>query len=292
MDRVLAVGEVLWDLLPGGKQLGGAPGNFAYQCRSLGADARLVTRVGDDDLGREVLDRFRALGLPTDGVEIDPIAPTGTVSVELDADGQPRYTIHENVAWDRIAADATALRHAAEADAICFGSLAQRGPVSREAIARLVDAAKPGALRIFDVNLRPPFIDREVIERSLERANVVKLNDHELATLAEMFGLIGEPRELVAALVDGFDLRVAAVTRGTAGSLLFRDGEWSDHPGIPVEVVDTIGAGDSFTAAMTVGLLAGRPLDEINGRANAVAAFVCTQPGGTPALPASLLAGL
>ena len=135
MKKVLAVGEVLWDLLPGGKQLGGAPGNFAYHCRSLGADARLVTRVGDDDLGREVLDRFRALDLPTDGVEIDPTAPTGTVSVELN-DGQPRYTIHENVAWDRIEADATALRLAAETDAICFGSLAQRSPVSREAIAR------------------------------------------------------------------------------------------------------------------------------------------------------------
>lgn len=291
MDRVLAVGEVLWDLLPGGKQLGGAPGNFAYQCRSLGADARLVTRVGDDDLGREILDRFRALGLPIDGVEIDPIAPTGTVSVELN-DGQPRYTIHENVAWDRIAADATALRLAAEADAICFGSLAQRNPISREAITRLVDAARPGALRIFDVNLRPPFIDREVIERSLERASVLKLNDDELAMLAEMFGFYDTPEGVIEALAGRFDLDVIAVTRGPIGSLLFSAGHWSEHEGVAVEVVDAIGAGDAFTAAMATGLLAGLSLDAINRRANAVAAFVCTQPGGTPALPAALLAGL
>lgn len=291
MKKVLAVGEVLWDLLPGGKQLGGAPGNFAYHCRSMGADARLVTRIGDDDLGREVLARFEALGLPTECVEVDPSASTGTVGVELDARGQPHYTIHEDVAWDRIEADAKALAHAAEADAVCFGSLAQRAPKSREAVARIVAAAKPGSLRIFDVNLRPPFVDREVIARSLELANVLKLNDEELTVLAEMFGLGDGESGIVARLAHMFGLDVVAVTRGGSGSLLFRRGEWSDHPGVSAEVVDTIGAGDSFTAAMTVGLLAGLPLDEINRRANAVAAFVCSRPGGTPALPESLARG-
>ena len=290
MKKVLAVGEVLWDLLPGGKQLGGAPGNFAYHCRSLGADARLVTRVGDDDLGREVLARFDALGLPTEFVQVDPEAPTGTVGVEL-TDGQPRYTIHEGVAWDRIEAGAAALAFAAEADAIGFGSLAQRSPRSRESIGRIVAAAKPGALRIFDVNLRPPFVDRDVVDRPLEMANVLKLNDQELVELGSMFGLEGEPREVIAGLADRFGLEVVAVTRGDSGSLLFRGGEWSDHPGVPAEVVDAIGAGDSFAAAMAVGLLDGRPLDEINRRANAVAAFVCTRPGGTPALPESLIRG-
>jgi fructokinase len=291
MRKVLAIGEVLWDLLPGGKQLGGAPGNFAYHCRSLGADARLVTRVGDDDLGREILARFEALGLPADFVSVDPDAPTGTVGVELGPGGQPRYTIHEGVAWDRIEADARSLAFAAEADAVCFGSLAQRAATSREAIGRLVAAARPGALRIFDVNLRPPFVDREVIEHSLNLANVLKLNDHELVELGEMFGAAGEPREAVAGLAGRFGLAAVAVTRGDAGSLLYRDGEWSDRPGVPVEVVDSIGAGDSFTAAMAVGLLDGLPLGEINRRANAVAAFVCSRPGGTPALPESIIRG-
>ncbi|WP_337174262.1 carbohydrate kinase [Paludisphaera sp.] len=292
MRNVLAVGEVLWDLLPGGKQLGGAPGNFAHHCRSLGADARLVTKVGDDDLGREILARFEALGLPTDFVAVDPDAPTGTVGVELDAGGQPRYTIHEGVAWDRIEADERSLAFAAEADAVCFGSLAQRAETSRAAIGRIVAATKPDALRIFDVNLRPPFVDRDVISRSLVLTNVLKLNDQELVVLAEMFGAVGEPRDVVSRLAGRFGLKAVAVTRGGSGSLLYRDGEWSDHPGTPVEVVDSVGAGDSFTAAMAIGLLDGLPLDEINRRANAVAAFVCTRSGGTPALPESIVRGL
>ncbi len=291
MFQILAVGEVLWDLLPGGKQLGGAPANFAYHCRALGADARIVTRIGDDDLGREVLERFRALGLPTDTVEVDPDAPTGTVGVEVDAAGQPRYTIHEGVAWDRIEAGPAAMAHAAEADAVCFGSLAQRAEKSREAIARIVAATRPDALRILDVNLRPPFVDRGVIERSLGLANVLKLNDQELVVLGEMFGVSGPVEASVEALADRFGLRLVAVTRGSAGSLLFAEGRWSDNPGEAVEVVDAVGAGDAFTAAMTLGVLAGRPLDEINRRADAVAAFVCTRPGGTPALPESLRSG-
>lgn len=287
--KVLAVGEILWDLLPGGRQLGGAPGNFIHHCRELGADARLATRVGDDDLGREILARFKALGRSTEFVEVDPDAPTGTVGVELDGDGQPRYTIHEGVAWDRIEGGAEAMAFAAEADAVCFGSLAQRAPRSRRSIGRIVAATKSWALRILDVNLRPPFVDRDVIAQSLVLANVLKLNDQELDVLAGMFGMAGTPREVVVGLSLRFGLDVVAVTRGGSGSLLFRLGEWSDHPGVAVEVVDTIGAGDSFTAAMTMGLLAESPLDAINARANAVAAFVCGRSGGTPPLPESLI---
>ncbi len=187
--KMLAIGEVLWDLLPSGRQLGGAPANFAYHAHALGADARLVTRVGDDALGREVLERFRLLGLPTDTIAVDAAAPTGTVSVELGPGGQPQFTIHENVAWDRITADEIALAAAAEADAVCFGSLAQRSEPARRAVRLLVAATRPGAFRIFDVNLRPPFVDRDVIEGSLVLANVLKLNDLELSVLAEMFGL-------------------------------------------------------------------------------------------------------
>jgi fructokinase len=287
--KVVGIGEVLWDLLPAGRQLGGAPANFAYHARALGADARLVTRIGEDALGREVLERFRALGLPTDTVAVDAGAPTGTVSVELGPGGQPRFTIHENVAWDRITADGAALAAAGAADAVCFGSLAQRAAPARHAIRTLVAATRPGALRIFDINLRPPFIDREVIEGSLALANVLKLNDQELPVLAEMFGLPGGVREQMAELARRYELSPVALTRGPSGSLLLADGRWSDHPGQPVEVLcDTVGAGDAFTAALAVGLLAGRTLDEINGHANDVAAFVCSRPGGTPPLPDAL----
>jgi fructokinase len=286
--RILAVGEVLWDLLPSGKQLGGAPANFTFHCRSLGGDARLVTRIGGDALGREVLDRLRSLGLPTDTVQVDPTAPTGTVDVTLAADGQPLYTIRTGVAWDRIGADALATACASTADAVCFGSLAQRDEPSRGSIRSLVQAARPGALRMFDVNLRPPFVDPGVIEDSLGLADALKLNDLELPALATLFGLPAEPRAMMTALARRFDLSLVALTRGSAGSLLLADGAWSDHPGVRVEVSDTIGAGDAFTAALVVGRLAGLPLDAINRHANAVAAFVCTQPGGTPELPDAL----
>ena len=204
--QILAVGEVLWDLLPKGKQLGGAPANFTYQCRSLGADARLVTRVGDDALGREVLERFRLLGLPTETVQIDPEFPTGTVDVALAEDGQPRFTIHEHVAWDRIMADENSLATAARADAVCFGSLCQRSEPARTAIRSLVSATRPGALRLFDVNLRPPFVDRDVIADSLTLANALKLNDQELPELTAMFGLSASVRESMAELADRFGL--------------------------------------------------------------------------------------
>jgi fructokinase len=286
--KIFAVGEVLWDLLPTGKQLGGAPANFSFHCRGLGALARLVTRIGDDDLGRQVLGRFRLLGLPTETVQLDPDWPTGTVAVTLADDGQPRFTIHEHVAWDRIAADETALAEARSADAVCFGSLAQRSEPSRRAIRALVSAARPEALRVFDVNLRPPFVDRDVIADSLELADVLKLNDQELPELAAMFGLPPGVREAMEELAGRFGLSVVALTRGAGGSLLMADGRWSDHPGTPAEVCDTIGAGDAFTAALTVGLLAGRPLEEINRHANEVAALVCSRPGGTPALPEAL----
>jgi fructokinase len=286
--KILALGEVLWDLLPSGKELGGAPANFAGHARALGAKARLVTRVGDDALGQEARRRIRLRGLPTDTIAVDADAPTGTVSVALGPSWQPRFTIDEDVAWDRLAADDIALAAAAEADAVCFGSLAQRSEATRRTIRTLVVATCPDALRIFDANLRPPFVVREVIEGSLELANVLKLNDQELPILAEMLGLPDGTREQMAELARRYTLSLVALTRGADGSLLFADGHWSYHPGLPVTVRDTVGAGDAFTAAMTIGLLAGWPLDEINERANEVAAFVCSQPGATPALPEML----
>lgn len=287
--RILALGELLWDLLPRGAQPGGAPANYAIHCRGLGAEARLVTRVGDDARGKELLAWLGEHGLALDTVQVDSERPTGTVSVTLSEDGQPTYIIHEGVAWDRIALDGPALEAVREVDAICFGSLAQRSPISHATIRDLVIASPPRALRIFDVNLRPPYDSHEVVEESLALANVVKVNDLELERLAEWLGLGGTVREQVEELARRFALRLVAVTRGAGGSLLFGGGRWSEHPGFSVELADTVGAGDAFTAALTLGWLAGRPLDLINAWANAVGAYVCSRSGGTPPLSPSIV---
>jgi fructokinase len=286
--RVLGVGEVLWDLLPAGAQPGGAPANFACHARALGADAGVVTRVGDDPLGRDILRRFEALGLPVRLVQVDDSAPTGTVGVELDTDGVPRFTIHGDAAWDLLLATEGALAAARAADAVCFGSLGQRGEPSRRAIQALVAATPARALRIFDVNLRPPFYSREVLEHSLRLANVLKLNDTELPVLASLFGAGGSPEAQLEGLARRFDLRAVALTRGAQGSLLRGAAGWADHPGLAAEVVDTVGAGDAFTAALALGLLLEWPLDRTNALANEVASHVCGHAGATPSLPPRL----
>ncbi len=286
--RIVGIGEVLWDLLPSGRQLGGAPANFTYHAGALGANTRLVSRVGNDNLGRETLERLTKLGVPTECVEIDHRLPTGTVGVTVSTDGQPHYQIHENVAWDAIRGEAAARRAVAAADAVCFGSLTQRSEPSRWTILSLVASVPAAALRIFDINLRQHYYTRDVIEKSLALANVLKVNDAELPRLAEMFGLNGDARTQLQELAGRHSFRAVVCTRGGSGSFLFAKGRWSDHPGIPTQVVDTIGAGDSFTAAMTLGLLAGWELDRINEHANRVAAFVCSSAGATPALPNAL----
>lgn len=287
--RVLGVGEVLWDMLPGGPQLGGAPANFAYHAHALGAQAQVISRVGNDEAGRDLLRQFREMGLPTATVQVDEVAPTGMAKVELSGDGLARFTIQENVAWDYIAATSEALAAAGAADAICYGSLAQRSEFSRRAIQQLVAATPIDALRVFDINIRQRFYSRAVIEESLHLADVLKLNDDELPTLAAMFNLSGSTEDQIATLAHTFGLRLIALTRGENGSLLYESGKdgacWSDCAPRPVKVVDTVGAGDSFTAALVLGLLRQMDLDEINGIANEVARYVCSQAGATPRLP-------
>jgi fructokinase len=283
--RMVGIGEALWDLLPSGPQLGGAPANFAYHAHALGGEAQVVSRVGSDQLGRDIVVRIEAMGLSSAGLQTDETAPTGTVTVALDGNGVPSYTIHENTAWDRIAATPGSLALARTADAVCFGSLAQRSPVSRESIQCLVSAAPAAAWRVFDINLRQHYYDRDVIERSLQLANVLKLNDDELPVLAGMFGIPGGPEAQIESLAAGFNLNVVALTRGGRGSLLYRDGNWSDCAPAPVKVVDTVGAGDSFTAALVLGLLHGDSLDTMHAFASEVAAYVCTCAGATPTLP-------
>jgi fructokinase len=283
---VVGIGEVLWDLLPGGPQLGGAPANFACHARALGADASVVTRVGDDELGHRILDRFRKMCLPLNTVQVDPVAPTGTASVTLNPSGIPQFHLQENVAWDRLVVTEHLLNIVQTADAICFGTLAQRGVVSRSAIQRLLAVASADALRIFDVNLRGSFYSRDVIDQSLALANVLKLNSDELPILGEMFSIGGgTPRSQIQSLAKMFQLRIVALTCGEKGSLIYAEGVWSEQVPAPTPVVDTVGAGDSFTAALVMGLLAGMPLQDAHAFANEVSTFVCSQPGATPALP-------
>ena len=283
--RVVGIGEVLWDLFPDGPQLGGAPANFAYHAHALGASAQVLTRIGKDRFGNEILERFKAMELPLDTIQLDGGTPTGTVTVRLNGNGVPHFVIHENVAWDRLEITETAREAASQANAICFGTLAQRKPLSRATIQQLVGTSPEIALRVFDINLRQQFYSREIIEQSLVLANVVKLNDGELSILAEMFQLGANPHRQMEKLAQDYGLRLVALTRGPNGSLLYQNGRWSMQPPPPVQVVDTVGAGDSFTAAMVLGLLAEMDLDEVHAAAVEVAGYVCSQAGATPALP-------
>jgi fructokinase len=282
---VFGVGEVLWDLLPSGPQLGGAPTNFAFHAAGLGSPAGVVTRVGRDELGDRVSSTLTSLGLSTALVQTDPDLPTGTVSVTLSDAGIPDYVIHEPAAWDRLAATPAALEAMQGAGAVCFGSLAQRSAEARVAIQALVAATPESAWRILDVNLRQHYFDRSVLEASLQLANVFKLNVHEVPVVADLVGVTGDLRARVERLAERYSLRVVAVTQGEVGSLLLREGRWSHRPARIVDVKDTVGAGDAFTAALCVGLLRGLDLDAVNAVANEVAAFVCAAAGATPTLP-------
>ncbi len=288
--RIFGIGEVLWDLLPTGRQMGGAPANFAYHAHALGADAEIVSRVGDDVPGREIIGRLGERGLSTRGITTDPIHPTGTVTVELDAGGQPRYVIHEGAAWDHLDAMPALLATLAGADAVCFGSLGQRCEPARTAIRTLVDHTPRRAVRVFDVNLRQNFYSREILVHSLRMANVLKLNADELPIVCRLLGVGGTPREQLAGVLGRYGLRLVACTRGGDGSLLYDGRDWSEHPGFDAEVKDTVGAGDAYTAAITLGLLAGWPLDKTSRLANQVAAHVCACDGAMPPMPGELAA--
>lgn len=279
---VVGIGELLWDLFPGQRRLGGAPVNFACHCLQLGATAYPASSVGQDHLGLAILNELSARGISAAHVTEDPDHPTGQVLVTLDADGKPSYEICTGAAWDAVPMSDALAALAGKADAACFGSLAQRDPVSRATIQSFLKAMRPESLKIFDINLRQAFFTREIIESSIKLANVLKLNDEELPVVAEMFGLKGSVRDQLAALLNTFSLKLIAYTRGKDGSLMVTPDEWNDCPGTPVDVVDSVGAGDSFTATLCMGMLSGQPLTVINHHANRVAAFVCSQPGATP----------
>ena len=282
---ITALGEVLWDVFPDGPRFGGAPANLACHAAALGADSWMLSQVGDDALGRGALDALGEHNVNVTCVGRDSQFPTGTVQVELDDAGKPSFTIADNVAWDHLQWSEPAKQLAASCHAVCFGTLGQRSDDSRRVIQRFLAAVPETALRILDVNLRPPFFDDRVIRESLGLANVFKLSDEELDIVASACGIAGSEAEVLSTLSKRYQLRLIALTRGGSGATLFTEDERSDCEGISVDVKDTVGAGDAFTAAMTVGLLAGKPLSAVNRRAGEVAAFVCTQSGATPTLP-------
>jgi fructokinase len=284
--KVLGMGEILWDLLPNGRQLGGAPANFAFHAKQLDLDAGVVSAVGQDGNGKDILEMIMRFGLRSFiGVNENP---TGTVSVTLNEHGVPVYIIHENVAWDFVDPMPDATEWARETAAICFGSLAQRSAQTRKTIHELLEIAPPGCLKIFDINLRQKFHTREIIESSLQEANILKINDEEIMILGEMFNL-GDQEEIIAErAIRQFRLDYLALTKGGTGSWMFSgfDSSWLPTP--KVTVADTVGAGDSFTAAMAAGILSGKKLQDIHKLAVEVSAFVCTQRGATPELPPAI----
>ena len=282
--KVVGLGEVLWDLLPRGACLGGAPANFAYITTLMGDQGIVASCVGEDSRGLEALRRMEELGLDIDHVQTDRQHPTGTVNVEVDGNGQPRFEIAHDVAWDHLQWTLD-WQHVAETiDAVCFGSLAQRSDTSRTTIRRFLAACAPSTLKIFDVNLRQSYYTPDILSQSMKLADIVKLNNDELPQIMSLHKL-AHAGELPSArrLIRDYNLKVVCVTRGGKGSLLVTDTDSSEHPGFKVRVADTVGSGDAFTAGLVHEYLHGASLDLMNEVANLVGAWVASEAGATPA---------
>lgn len=285
---IVGLGEALWDVLPEGAKLGGAPANFAYHASQFGHEAVAISALGNDALGDETVRRFDDMGLK----HIMPRVPypTGTVGVELDAEGIPTYDIKANVAWDNIPFTPEIEEAAHTCRAVCFGSLAQRSETSRNTILKFLDTTPMDCLKIYDINLRGNFYTKEIIQNSLRRANILKINDEELVAIGRMFGYPGLDIENKCWLILGkYNLDMLVLTCGTNGSYVFAPGTKSFQETPKVEVADTVGAGDSFTGSFTAAILAGMPIAEAHKLAVEVSAYVCTQKGAMPQLPAELL---
>jgi fructokinase len=285
---VIGIGEILWDVFPDGPRFGGAPANFACSVAELARDridVYMTGGVGADDLGRRAIEALQLHGVDTSCVAVVD-RPTGQVLVKIEEAGRASYEFASDAAWDKVAWYGGLQQIAARAAAVCICTLAPRSEISRETIHLFVRETPAACLRVLDINLRPPFWNEAIVMQSLQLANVLKVNDGELSVLAHMLHWSGADHELLQQLVDKFSLQLVALTRGAAGALLVSEsGERSDLPGQPTIVVDTVGAGDSFTAALVIGLLSSLPLNTINAWGNRVAAFVSSQPGATPHIP-------
>lgn len=284
---VIGIGEALWDMLPEGKKLGGAPANFAYHARQFGMEGLAVSAIGRDKLGEEIVTALEEPHLPyhLDRVEY----PTGTVQVSLDNRGVPQYTIQTGVAWDNIPYTPQLAELAGKCRAVCFGSLAQRSPVSRESIGRFLDAVPADCLKVFDINLRQDFYDKDVLESSFRRCDILKINDEELVVVARLFNLPGLAlEEKCRYLIREYKLSMLILTCGVNGSYVFYEGGMSFLDTPKVQVADTVGAGDSFTGSFVGSLLSGKSVSEAHETAVKVSAFVCTQSGAMPIVPDNL----
>ena len=285
-DFVVGMGEALWDILPEGKKIGGAPANFAYHVSQFGLPSCVVSAIGDDALGHEIIENFTSKGLNQLIAEVP--YPTGTVQVEIDQAGIPQYDIKENVAWDNIPYNEVLQDLAKKTKAVCLGSLAQRNVVSRETINRFLDAMPKNDdnLVVFDVNLRQGFYNKDILTNSMERCNILKINDEELVVVSRMFGYPGiDLQDKCWILLGKYNLKMLILTCGVNGSYVFTPGKVSFQPTPKVEVEDTVGAGDSFTAAFIASILKGKSVEEAHATAVRTSAFVCTKKGAMPVLP-------
>jgi fructokinase len=280
--NVVGIGELLWDVLPGGKKLGGAPCNFVYHAQQQGANGLALSAVGDDAHGKEILETLKAKNISLELIQENE-KPTGTVDIKLDENGIPEYTIHENVAWDFIRFNELIKQSVTNADIVCFGSLAQRNKFSHETIMKILICCRPETLVVFDINLRQNFYSKEIIEYSLRSCNVLKMNEEELPVICNLLGVYSSNEDhQVLELLRRYDLKLVAYTKGSEGSLLMTPNEKSYIPTPHVIVKDTIGAGDSFTSAMILGYAKGLSLKVLHQKAVELSANVCTQDGAMP----------
>lgn len=285
---IVGIGEILWDIFPEGKVLGGAPANFAYHVSQFGFDGRAISAIGNDELGEEIIENLDSKNLKYI-VEKTPF-PTGTVQVTLDENGVPNYEICQKVAWDNIPFTPEMEELARKTKTVCFGSLAQRNEASRLTINRFLDLVPENALKIFDINLRQHFYSQELIDHSLSRCNILKINDDEVVLVAKLFGWDGKTEmEVCQKLLTDYSLSILVLTKGTQGSYVITPDETSFKPTPPVEVADTVGAGDSFTAGFVASLLNGKTITASHQAAVEVSAYVCTQHGAMPVLHESLI---
>jgi fructokinase len=279
---IVGVGEILWDILPEGKKLGGAPCNFVYHAQMQGAHGLILSAIGNDDHGSEILEVLESKQLSAELIQIND-KPTGTVDVLLNDEGIPEYTIHEQVAWDFITLNEATEKAASQADIICFGSLAQRNYTSQQTIKKLLRGCKHESLVVYDINLRQHYYTKDIIHQSLQSSNVLKLNEVELPVVKDLLGLRSEKEEIqIRELLEMYSLKLVALTKGGEASLLVTPGDRSYIQTPEVDVKDTVGAGDSFTAVMCMGFAKGQTLHELHLAAVEISAFVCTRDGAMP----------
>ena len=288
-NAVVGIGEILWDILPSGKVIGGAPANFAYHVQELGESSVVVSCVGNDELGREIISSFENMEMSTEFLYVDNKHSTGASFVKIDKEGKPSYLIKEGVAWDYIPTSTLLCELASKSAAVCFGTIAQRSKLSRMTIHKFLESMGKETIRVFDLNLRQNYYSEEIIKTSMRLANVLKLNVNELSVVKKILGLNGDEQKIISELSNKYSLHLVALTKGSAGSILFTEGKIFKHEGFRIEVKDTVGAGDGFVAALVTGLLRGYKLDDLNQKANRVASYICSKHGATPSLTNEIL---